>query len=54
MEKQNSVRIGVTICDYCSNPCIFVDEKGIARCEKHMETGKRHVKLASAPAEEAN
>jgi hypothetical protein len=36
MIKENSVRVGVTGCDYCPKPSVRILDNGRAVCEDHL------------------
>ena len=47
MEKCGQAKPGLTICDYCGNKCVTIDEEGVARCQDHLQNDEKTVKLAS-------
>ena len=54
MRKENTVKAGLTGCDFCNKKSVKVDDDGTTRCKKHLKR-EGNMKLASAaPAASSN
>lgn len=41
MTKENQVKAGVTMCDFCSTPSVTVTPDGRALCVNHLDLAKK-------------